>query len=388
MKIQKIEIRKDRIALLVDTWFPVYSGEQIHAAKLAEALAAEYGWEVDILTCGVKEGLRREEKILDKTNGVRVRRICKYRWLYPFALIGHLILHRKRYKILHAHTTLSAAAMKVGSWFMNAHTIVTVHGNRVMERGWTLRKLIDRVVFLETRYSQEISVSESFLKARNVNDHVLVIPHGIDTEPFDAVKPQREPEKFRVLFVGRLAHDKGLDLLLKATRELVDSSEFIQSRKDFVLNIVGPGKDEKVLKELAAKLDLTKYVKFHGKVTGETLLEFYKSSDLFVLPSRFEGLPMTLLEACAAKLPILATNVGDMRRLVLENVNGHLIQSEDVQELSYYLAHFAMNPGLEQMGQASYEIVQQEYNWETTIKKILRVYEALGQKQKSDVIMP
>ncbi len=388
MQIKKVEIKKPRVALLIDTWFPAYSGEQIHVAKLAAALAEEHGYEVEILTCGGSEGMKKEEKDLERLAGVEVKRFTKWRGLYTMILFFYLALFGRKYNLMHAHTTLSAIAMNMASWFNRVPTIVTVHSSRIFEKAWTLRKLLDRVVFLETKYSQEISVSEHFLKARNVNEHVLVIPNGMDTEPFDEVKIDKSPEQFTVLFVGRLVHEKGVDVLLKATKKLIESNEFIHSRKDFVLHLVGEGHDRGDFEKMAEKLEIGKYVRFHGKVTGTALVELYKGSDLFVLPSRFEGLPLTLLEACAAKLPILATNVGDCRKLVLENVNGHLIQPDDVDELLYYLEYFALNPGLEQMGEASYDLVQQEYNWDTTIRKIMRVYESLKGVKTSEDIMP
>jgi glycosyltransferase involved in cell wall biosynthesis len=387
MKIKKNEIKKSRVALLIDTWFPAYSGEQIHVAKLAAALS-EKGYLVDILTCGADEGLKKEEKDLERMNGVTVKRLSKWRGVYTVWLLGYLLAFGRQYNLMHAHTTLSAIAMNMASWFTRVPTVVTVHASRVFETSWTLRKLLDRVVFLETKYSQEITVSEHFLKARNVNDHVLLIPNGMDTEPFDLVKIEKSPERFETLFVGRLVHEKGVDVLLRATKKLIESNEFIKSRKDFTLHLVGEGYERSDLEKMAEKLGISKYLRFHGKVTGEALVELYKGADLFVLPSRFEGLPLTLLEACAAKLPILATNVGDNRKLVLENVNGHLVQPDDEEELAYYLEYFALNPGLEQMGEASYDLVQQEYNWESSMQKILRVYDSLKQEKVSDDLMP
>lgn len=389
MEIRKIDRRKPRIALIMDTWFPVHTGEQVYCAKLAEALANEHGFEVDIYTRAIEGKLAPDERAVEDLEAVRVKRFgwASHPWnifmqlWFVFGTFFSLLMAGRTYRAYHAHTATSAAAMKMASWFTRVPTLVTVHGNNIFQRSWTLRKIIHRVMFLETKYSQEISIAENFLKAHNVNDSVLVIPYGVDTEPFDEVLPEKDAQQFNVLFVGRLDTVKGVDLLLQAAKRVIESNGFIQSQRDFQLHLVGNGPDRKMLEALAETLGIRKYVRFHGLVTGEALIKIYKACDLFVLPSRSEALPFAALEACAAKLPILATNVGDLRKLVFENTNGHLVEPEDLDELAYYLEHFASNPHLESMGQASYDLVSQEYSWDSAVQKMLRVYDSVMQRK-------
>jgi glycosyltransferase involved in cell wall biosynthesis len=385
--IKKSGIKKPRVALLVENWFPTYSGEQVHTAKLATNLAADHGWEVEVLVCG-DESKSAEERTLLKVPGISVKRLGKWKALYGLRAFFYLLHAGKNYTLTHAHCMQSAVAMKLASWFTKVPTVLTVHANQISHRNWTFSKIMQRVVFLETRYSQEISVSEAFLKSRNVNKHVLVIPNGIDPAPFDNTKVENDPACFTAIFVGRLDYDKGVDVLLDAVKRLVDSNEFIKTKRDFMLNIVGEGRDEEGFKKYSEKLGVSKYVKFHGKVGFNRLVELYKGADLFVLPSRHETLPLTLLEACAARLPILATNVGDTKNVVIEGTNGHLIPPGDTDELAYYLELFAMNPHLEQMGQNSYDLVTQEYAWSIALKKIVRVYENLQKVRRKVNLMP
>ncbi len=209
----------------------------------------------------------------------------------------------------------------------------------------------------------------------------MVMPYGVDVEPFDAIHVEKHPEQFNVLYVGRLDLAKGLDVLFRATQKVIEGNGFIQSHKDFQLHLAGTGPDRVMLEDLSEKLGIKKYVRFHGLVQGEELLRLFKGADLFVLPSRMEALPFAVLEACAARLPILATNVGDLRKLVLEKLNGHLVEPGDVDELAFYLEHFASNPSLERLGQGSYELVVQEYNWDSILEKMLRVYERVIQER-------
>lgn len=375
--------------MLIDTWFPVHTGEQVYAAKLSEALANEFGYEVDIYTRAIKGKLSTEEKSVEHAEAIRVKHIgfASHPWnivmqlWYVIRVFFSLVVAGKKYQLYHAHTATTAFAMKTASWFTHVPTLLTVHANHVFDRTWTLRKIVHRVMFLETKYSQELTIGEAFLKAQNVNENVMVVPYGVDTAPFDAVQVEKHPEQFNVLYVGRLNVEKGLDVLFKATQKVIEGNGFIQSHKDFQLHLAGTGPDRVFLEDLAEKLGIKKYIRFHGLVQGEALIQLYKGADLFVLPSRNEALPFAVLEACAARLPILATQVGDLKKLVLEKLNGHLVEPEDVDELAFYLEHFASNPSLERLGQGSYDLVIQEYNWDSILEKMLRIYEHVIQER-------
>jgi glycosyltransferase involved in cell wall biosynthesis len=377
-----------KVAIIMDTWFPVNTGEQVYVARIAEALARERNYKVDIFTRAIAGKLTAEQRATEETPNIKIKRfgMKSHPWnifmqvWFVVATFFHLLLAGKGYSVYHSHSATSAVPMKMASWFTNVPTVLTVHGNNVFDRAWTLRKIIHRIMFLETVYSQEISTSEYFLRAQNLNDPVLVIPYGVDSQEFEKVKEQRVEGQFNVLFVGRLDYMKGLDVLLKAAKKVIESNGFIQSHKDFLLHLVGAGPDRGALMRLAEKLEIQNFVKFHGLVTGENLIDLYKRCDLFVLPSRTEALPFAVLEAASARLPILATNVGDLKKLVIENVNGHLVEPDDVDELAYYLEQFAGNPHLSRMGDASYDLVTQEYTWENTVKKLVRVYENVTEK--------
>ncbi len=388
MEIRKIEKKKTRIALLVDAWFPLYGGGQVHAAEVAKYLIGEHGYKVDIITRAIKGRMSHFEKEMVHAEGLKVMELgIKSRFGNPFMRLWYMIsafsvlilahFFGEKYDLYHSHAVSSAVPMKLASWITGVPTAMTVHGTIIFKKGFSVKKLIERITLLETRYSREITVAENFLKAPNVNKNVAVIPNGISLGVFDAVRDQKTDTTFDALFVGRLEHIKGLDVLLESVKKVVESNEFIQSHKDFLLHIVGEGAEQKSLEKTCERLEITKYVKFHGKVSGEPLIELYKSCDLFVLPSRSEGFPLTLLEACAAKLPILATNVGDNSKLVIEKVNGHLVAPEDVEELAYYLEYFATNPGLKEMGEKGYELVKNEYSWQKVAAKTAEIYTEL-----------
>lgn len=386
MEIKKIDKKNPRLALLVDAWFPLYGGGQVHVAEIARQLAEKHNYDVEIITRKISGRSGSYERELVSHPRIKVREFgfkSKFknpimRVYYMVATFVYLLIRNsseKKFDIYHAHAVSSAVPMKMASWITGVPTMLTVHGTTIFRRGWNFKKIIERVMFLETKYSHEISVAENFLKANNVNNNVSIIPNGIDLARFDEVKIEKTPGTFDALFVGRLEYIKGLDNLMYAVKNVVESVEFIQSHKDFVLNLVGEGDDRKSLEKLVETLEIEKHVKFLGKISGQPLVELYKGADLFVLPSRSEGFPLTLLEACAAKLPILATDVGDNKKIVTEKVNGHLVYPDDIEELTYYLEYFAVNPYLKQMGEAGYQIVKKEFTWEAIAEKTVHIYE-------------
>ncbi|MEK7145717.1 MAG: glycosyltransferase, partial [Patescibacteria group bacterium] len=392
MEIRKIEKKVPKIALLVDAWFPLYGGGQVHVAELARILTSEHRYEVDILTRPIKGKGSAYEKDLASIPGLKVKYFGMkssfgnpfMRIFYLVAVFFYLLFVGRRYAAVHAHAASCTIPMKAAYWWNRVPTLVTVHGSTLFKRGFSVKKFLEKVLYCETKYTQVVSVSENFLKAANVNQHVAVIPNGIDLQRFENVEAEKNEETFDVLFVGRLDKIKGLDVLLRSFKKLLDSDTFLETPKHILLHIVGTGAEEKRLKSLAEKLGVTNKVRFHGKVTGDALVKMYKSSDLFVLPSRSEGFPLSLLEASAAKLPILATDVGDNRKLVLEKVNGHLVSPDDVDELAYYLEQFIQNPHLKQMGEHGYELVASTFTWQHVAEKMARVYERVIQMETPD----
>lgn len=107
----------------------------------------------------------------------------------------------------------------------------------------------------------------------------------------------------KILFVGRLHQQKGVDILLKAIGILLE-----KKCAPFYCNIVGDGDRMPELKVLAEQLGITPYVKFVGK--SNNVMEWYAQSDIFVLPSTIEGFPNTLIEAMSTALPVVASECG------------------------------------------------------------------------------
>ena len=124
-----------------------------------------------------------------------------------------------------------------------------------------------------------------------------------------------------------------------------------------------------------ANLQLKKNVLFLGQKKDLELIKLYKSSHFFVLPSIYEGQPLTLLEAWAAKLPVIVPNTGDCPYLVRNGQNGYLIGNiYDPNQIAKTIVQALAKDNLEKLGLNGYNSVKR-FSWEKASKETLSIYE-------------
>lgn len=192
---------------------------------------------------------------------------------------------------------------------------------------------------------------------------IPIIPNGVDAADYAAGDRQWSPP--RLLSVGRVVHQKGLDLGLRALAQLKDL--------DWEWRIAGDGPQTDALQSLARELGIAERVVFLGWQSREDLIKWYHQANLFLFPSRHEGMPNAVLEAMASGLPIAATRIAGSEELVVEGETGLLVQAGNVDELRDALRKLLTNPALrEKLGAASRQRVEQHYTWQ----KAAEQYEA------------
>jgi glycosyltransferase involved in cell wall biosynthesis len=191
---------------------------------------------------------------------------------------------------------------------------------------------------------------------------IPVIPNGVDV-----ISHPNETRLWmspRLFSAGRIVHQKGLDLGLQALSQLIDL--------DWEWHIAGDGPQLDMLKSRVQDLGLTDRVTFLGWQSREGLTEWYHRSNVFLFPSRHEGMPNAVLEAMSSGLPVVATRIAGSEELVLDGETGFLVPSENVDELREALRKILMNPELRKnMGAASRVRVEQNYTW----KKVAEAYQ-------------
>lgn len=189
---------------------------------------------------------------------------------------------------------------------------------------------------------------------------IEVIPNGIDQELFDLTRPKSENiREINILFAGRFTPQKGVDFLLNSLSLVQSNIPKIQ------IWLAGDGPERKHMEKLVGNHDYGGrfIIKFLGWKSRDELNKLYEKADIFILPSRDEGMPNVLLEAMAAALPVIATRVPGSEELVIDGKNGFLIEKENREDLAQALEKLISDPiARQQMGIAGRKTVR-EYSW-------------------------
>lgn len=202
-------------------------------------------------------------------------------------------------------------------------------------------------------------------------ERIRTIPNGVDLQRFDVQSwPQLEgSEALRLLFVGRLNRQKGLDVLLSALA-------LVRRPESFRLRIVGVGPELERLRLQAGDAGLDSIVDFCGR--QQDVVAHYAWSELVVLPSRFEGMPNVVLEAMACARPVLGTHIDGTADLIVERHGGWLVPSDDPVALAQRLEQFANERAtLRSTGLAGRRIAESKYSMARIASMYLREYEAM-----------
>jgi glycosyltransferase involved in cell wall biosynthesis len=292
---------------------------------------------------------------------------------------------RKHPQIIHLHTSQGVGWLKdtffiVVAKMLGCRIILHMHGGdfdhiygrspRVIQK--YTRKIMKQVDSL-------IAVSGEWknrLKHIFPDIHILCLKNCINVDAISPAHASRSTNGVKALFLGLVGTSKGAFDLLEALSLLKSSHTSIH------LTFAGPEeregdllRAEKKVKELA----LERVCRVVGPVYGAEKSELLSESGLFVLPSYKECLPMAILEAMAAGMPVVATPVGGIPEVVREGVNGFLIAAGDVLALAEKLALLAGNPDLrEAMGRRSREFAEQELDVKSYIKRLVELYESLA----------
>jgi len=203
------------------------------------------------------------------------------------------------------------------------------------------------------------------------NVPIEVIPNGVDSELFRPAASRMQQLNdshggLRLLFVGRIVYQKGLDILFHALGGVREYT--------WQLTVVGDGPLREPLMRLAEDLGIADRIKFVGWVHRDKLPDIYRQADVFVFPSRHEGMSNVVLEAMASGLPVIATDIAGNHDLVVHGKNGFLIKPEAEVELREVLKQIMRQPRqLSAMGKEAQQFIIQHYSWRKAAEQYLAV---------------
>ena len=273
-------------------------------------------------------------------------------------------------------TTLCTILLKR---FIHKPIIITLHLGEMKFGNFFLRTLINLYEKTIVRYilknsDHVIAVSDGvknhiFTLSKSLD--ITVIPNGVDLDEFKA-KPidKLDSDLCMVTFIGRLIQNKGIQYVIQAAPSIITSNNNIR------FQIVGEGPLKEKMLKLVDELNLTDYFSFLGWVPS--VREILHQTDIFIRPSITEGMPLTILEAMASQLPVIASNVAGVPELINDFNTGLLIDVGDINSLSEKIILLSMDPTLRYyIGKNARKYVENNYNWELTSRNNLDLFKKI-----------
>ncbi|MDD3140279.1 MAG: glycosyltransferase family 4 protein [Lachnospiraceae bacterium] len=204
---------------------------------------------------------------------------------------------------------------------------------------------------------------------------IIIIPNGVDSKKFypPSCKQNENKNEICLLFVSRLIERKGIQFLIP---KLYDIEK--KTGKKIHLIIVGNGPYREKLQKVTEEANALNYVTFAGQKSKSELLLYYQSADIFILPSKREGMPNVVLEAMACGLPIIMTACEGSRELV--KMNGMICGGD----LADTVIQMISKDKLCIMGAESRMMVETSFSWDNVTKQYLSIFEEINQTIKSD----
>ncbi len=364
------------ILMISGNYHPIIGGTEKECQKQAECLH-RLGIKVMVLTQYL-EGLPEHEVI----NGVGVYRRIKaskpWAITYMLSVLEFMVTRRNEYDLVQCyglfyHTAASVIMKyiykkKVINRLESAKHIGDIERINRMKYGFLIKlswKKVDKLIAISREIYSDL-INSSVHKER-----IAYIPNSVDTEYYSPSTSKRRNSPTNILFVGRLAEEKGVNILLHAMNQVV--------RKGFTelsLVIAGDGPLREDLQRMVNDLAITKYVRFIGSTSD--VIQYYHNSHILVIPSYWEGLSLVLLEGMACGLAIVASNLGGNREGIEDGINGLLFTPGKQDELASKILYFLEHPEIaKQMGRMCREKAIALFSLRENIHKYVELYKLL-----------
>ncbi|MDI6840035.1 MAG: glycosyltransferase family 4 protein [bacterium] len=364
-----------RIAFVGQKGIPAtFGGVEKHVEELATRLSKR-GHEVTVYSQS------HYTKVSGSYKGVRVVRVptLKQKNLemitYTFLSLVHLLFSHRKADIVHFQSVDPAILMGLAK--LKAKVVVTSHGQAYQRSGkWgklakAFSKLAERI-FIHFP-DKRIAVSKILKNYYESKYHreVVYIPNGVN---IPAINSSKEIEKFNlmrdgyILYVGRLIPTKGCHLL-------IDAYKSINTNKKLVI-VGGSSYSNKYIKKLKESVAGNSNIYFLGYQYGKVLQELFANCSLFVLPSEYEGLPVTLLEAMSFAKPVIFSNIPE--NLGIAEGCGVSFINKNKEDLATKILFLLKNQKISKdLGKRAIERVVRDYNWDTVVAQTENVYQSL-----------
>lgn len=372
-------------------FLPTFGGVEQVMYELAKRQVTE-GHEVHVFCCDSDKNqrIKKKEEIIE---GIHIHRFPYWFRLSLSTFIWPSLLWRfgkyEKFDIVHSHVSGHIYVLIAGI-LSKIKGFKYIHTTHCPWTGPEFRPPILRpFIFFNDLFFNKISFSlidkviaitpwelDIFKKYVFDKSKIRIIPNGTDKILFRRIrknnfkKNNKIKEKYLVLFFGRLNPTKGPEMLARAAIELT------KKRKDIAFIWVGP--DEGKAAEVSKLIKPYKNMKYLGPIRGkEKIAEMFQASDVYVMPSYREGLPLTLFEAMASGLPIVASPVNGIPFEIKENENGLFSNYGDLKSLEENVLKILDNKKLAKKMSENNIKKSKNYDWDIIYQKYMEEYKEL-----------
>ncbi len=283
---------------------------------------------------------------------------------------------KEKFDLIHAHTRVTQVLASWVSFWTKVPFMSTAHGYYKPRFGRRVFKCWGRrVVAISPLVAEELEKSHKVPKSK-----IRIVFNAIDMPEYRKKILEKNPESIRkelgidggafvIGSISRLVRDKGHEYLVEAVSRLA------KKHPNVFLVICGDGREKKRLEELIGKNGLrnrAKLIPSHPDITG-----IFSILDVFAHPATFrEGFGLTLLEAMAAKIPVVASNIWAINSIIRNRVNGFLVQPKDAKELADTLSFIIENQEISgSIANNGFEMASRDYSVDRMASEMETVYE-------------
>lgn len=383
-----------KLLVVAPYFYPKIGGMENYAWNISKGLKEKHGWDVVVITSNHLEKKLKIENI----NGIRIYRLpalfkisntpINPIWFFKI----NSIIKPEKPDIINGHTpvpfiadlaALSAYRYSIPFILTYQNDLVkdNLLGNLIINLYYmSLGKLTGKIVRIIIATSRIYAEKSFYLK--NYLDKVKIIPPGVDIDFINSVKLSADLKKKYigkkvVLFVGQLdrthAH-KGLNYLIESISIVKKSMDNVK------LLVIGKGDMIDEYRNQTQDLGIGDDVEFKENVDNKQLIEYYKLSDVVVLPSTTdsEGFGMVLIEAGACKKPVIGSNIGGISGVIKHNETGLLVDPKNLRKLTHAINQILSNPKLaKKLGENGFKLISKEFIWPKRVEQTYSILKEL-----------
>ena len=304
--------------------------------------------------------------------GVKIRYLAK-RVGFDFSMIGKLrrIFKEEHPDVIHTHLYAMQYAIPAAILSGVKARVHTVHSIATKELGRTKRVLAK--FFYKNHGVVPVALSETVQSTvadeyKLEKEKIPVVLNGVDLSRCIPKKRYEASDKFRILHIGRFVEVKNHKMLVRAF------GKFHSAHPDSELLLIGDGELRSNIETLADELELRESVRFLG--IQSDVHRFLHDADVFVLPSLYEGIPMTLIEAMGTGLPIVATDVGGVPDMLINGQSAILTSVSENELVDAFFAIYDSKELRRQLGVAALA-ASHKFSADEMARKYLEIYDTL-----------